>query len=111
MKKSELKTGMKVVTRERLVFNVMKDVEGTHGDLLVSARRTWLSLRQYSEDLKYVGDSGLDIVEVYGTRIYTDVINANIDLAELIWEGNEGRKSMTIEEIEEELGYSIDLIR
>lgn len=68
-----------------------------------------MTLSDQEEDLSYSEDSNLNIVEVYEIR--SRFISRIFDLAyhELVWQKNPKRK-MTIEEIEEALGYNIEIV-
>lgn len=106
MKKSDLKVGMIVKTREDELFMVMP---ACNVNLVLSNGRHWMSLDSYNDDctascVKY------DIVKVYGlTQMPHKATIVSTDSRELLWEREEAKK-MTVAEIEDILGYKIEVV-
>jgi hypothetical protein len=76
MKKSELKTGMKIVTRDKDEYIVFKDFEHNWDEsdevLMSNKANIWMPLSDYNEDLKSDGYFNDDIIEVYKpSHVYT----------------------------------------
>lgn len=112
MKKSDLKTGMIVETRNGEKYLVMlnpdcKDME------LINFKGGYMSLHYYNNELIFTEQSthGFDIVKVYsvGWTIRDLLSDKECMEFKLIWKREE-RKEMTIEEIEAELGYKIKIV-
>lgn len=68
-----------------------------------------MTLRDQEEDLSYSEESYFDIVEVY--KVSSCFISKifNLDYHELVWKKNP-KKKMTLKEIEEALGYSVEIV-
>ena len=112
MKKSDLKSGMTVKIRKGERYLVIKNYETKlYGvcDVLVN-KNSFLTLNDYNEDLilKDKNDFQFDIMEVY-KPVYDSHI-FDFEEHELIWEREEA-KEMTLEEIEKELGYKIEIVK
>ena len=120
MKLSNLKTGMIVRYRNGELRLVLRDVSNFEGDSIVG-RFSWNTLSNYNEDMKckIYNSRELDIVEVYEPLSVfisiTDIFESkkfnvdNINLYTCIWE-EEKPVEITINEIEEILGYKIKVI-
>ena len=68
MKKSDLKTGMRVKTRNGNIYLVVKDVDATlygHQDVALVNNNSFILLDDYNEDLTDNSNSNYDIVEVF----------------------------------------------
>jgi len=68
MKKSDLKTGMRVKTRNGNIYLVVKDVDATlygHQDVALVNNNGFILLDDYNEDLTDNCNSNYDIVEVF----------------------------------------------
>jgi hypothetical protein len=68
MKKSDLKTGMRVKTRSGKIYLVIKDIDSMlygHQDIAFINSNSFSCGGNYMEDLKYNSDSSYDIVEVF----------------------------------------------
>lgn len=100
MKKSDLKDGMICKTREGETF-IWLDGE-------LRGKNYWCS--GTLEDLTNATNDSLDIVTIYITDTPTlgDMLNVKRDTHVLIWEREETKK-MTLEEIEKELGYKVEI--
>lgn len=137
MKKSELRNGMIVELRNHGMYMVMLDTmynygefdKTGHSDILVRVNKNhlddnftticnsngFMSLDNYDEDLNYGGvddDDGWSIMKVYGYK-YCGYIG--VSLSNYSYPYNKLfvdllKKKMTVAEIEEELGYSIEII-
>lgn len=112
MKKSDLKTGMVVETRNGEKYLVMlntdyKDME------LINFKGGYLSLYSYNSELIFTEQPfrEFDIVKAYSVENSIRWLLSNKECMEfkLIWEREE-RKEMTLEEIEKELGYKIKIV-
>lgn len=122
MKKSDLKTGYLVVTRDgheyvvylNVLTNYQRDKKPE--DIIVYNQgdsRRWNGLDTYNEDLTYKGkENKNDIMEVY--MLYHPFTLQDMTYCEqmrkLLWQREEP-KELTIKEIEEILGYSIKIIK
>lgn len=101
--KSDLKDGMVVEYRNGIRYLVL-------GDKLIG-EFTWASLKHIREDL--LSNSGvLTIDKVYTTSAYRLGQLFNDKFLTLIWERpkEEPAKKMTVEEIEKELGYKVEIV-
>lgn len=121
MKKHDLATGMHVICKNGDEYVLIKNVD-THmsGQTKITSvpmisvkNNGWLDLRDYTEDLKDVNCfEEFDIQKVYMPKYYRCVISPIYAIPEdyeLIWERPE-KKKMTLEEIEEALGYEIEIV-
>lgn len=117
MKKSDIKNGMHVITKNGIEYIVMSNVEAndqivTPNTIMVRVNDYgWLSLDSYSDDLRHENDDVYDIETVYAPRYYREVLSSvhdNINFIK-VWE-RPIPKSMTKEEIEAELGYEIEIV-
>lgn len=111
MKKSDLKTGMVVETRNGEKYLVMlgPDCEGRE---LINFGSGFMPLSRYADSLMIkTGDEGFDIMKVYsvGGSIRCLLRDKERMKFKLIWERDEP-KEMTLEEIEKELGYKIKIV-
>ena len=79
MKINELKTGMKVVTKNGCQFIVMKDTPWGDG-LIGQSTLNGILLSEYRNDLVHKESSGLDIIEVYQNWRMTNIELNNIEL-------------------------------
>lgn len=117
----DLKTGMRIITRNGDEYIVLKNVKTPYGrveDMYVLKDGGWMSSSSYNEDLTIKGktNSNYDIMEVYaqnqGKYIDGSVISTNnVKNMDLIWKRENIKKEMTISEIEKELGYSIKIVK
>lgn len=123
MKKSDLKTGYLVVTREGheyvVYLNVLTGYQHNKKseDIIVCNQgdnRRWDGLDVYNEDLTYKGSKvhKNDIMEVY--LLYHPFALQDMSYCEqmrkLLWKREETRE-LTVKQIEEILGYSIKIIK
>ena len=122
MKKSDLKTGYLVVTRdghEYVVYlNVLTDYQHDKKpeDIIVCNQgdsRRWEGLDVYNEDLTYKGkENRNDIMEIhllYHPFALQDMSYCK-QMRKLLWKREE-TKELTVKQIEEILGYSIKIIK
>lgn len=104
--KSDLKNGMIVELRNGFRGIVINDN-------LILGNKLYSELLDYNDDLsiKYnLNGNDLDIVKVYTVWSYMGFEDyLKDDNLELIWERKEPKK-MTVAQIEEELGYEIDIV-
>lgn len=121
MKLSDLKTGMHVILRDGDEYIVLKDTclysnydYDTYEKNIIKTlnSRTYTSLNNYNEDFTSAISNWLDIVEVYTCNCVTAILESvknEPDSFIRIFE-EKPTKKMTLEEIEKELGYKIEII-
>ena len=108
---SDLKVGMLVRLRcdsEQMLGMVMPDPCSKCGMCMVDEAGCWMSLDDFNEDFTYAHEDAYDIVEVRDiseSPCYRLSLDARFH--ELLWIEP---KSMTLEQIEQELGYRIKLV-
>ena len=112
MKKSDLRTGMRVTTRDGRKYIVLLDIkhkyDGSKNVLVEVGKRSWHNLDNFSDDLtaNYNGDT---IVKVeVPTHVYA-IMSDQSRPFEVICERKEP-KEMTLVEIESKLGYPVKII-
>jgi len=116
MKKSDLKTGMLIETRDGSLGLVMLNTET--GDAIVSDGSSgyWSPLYCYRKNLTFESSNPYkllhesDIVKVYGFRSNMMGAKISVDGRNLLWEREEVCE-MTHEEICEALGKEIKIIK
>lgn len=118
MKKSDLKTGMVVETRNGEKYLVMYSPDFGKR-VFISFDGGFLDLKDYLEDLtfrqpKYIrkfNSHDFDIVKIYtlGETLFDILYDKNRLQYKTIWQREE-IKEMTIDEIEKELGYRIKIV-
>lgn len=114
MKKSDLKTGMIVVTRDGEKYMVMLNVEyATITSILskpnvIVSESGWMSLDNYFDDLKSLANGDeFDIVAVYSPLMAASLWRKNLSDSgdwKCVWKREESSVEMTVAEIEEKLG-------
>lgn len=114
MNKSDLKTGMMVVTRDGGEYMVMLNVEyGATGKMIeppnvIVSKDGWMPLSKYGDDLRaYSAFDNLDIVEVYAPLMTASLGRKNLSDKKdwvCVWKREEPPVEMTVAEIEEKLG-------
>jgi hypothetical protein len=124
MKKSDIKNGMHLITDSGDEYIVVGDVYAPKQDtqsktVLVSLSHGWMSLEDYDDNLRCCDDDGsyvdygsFDVKEVYAPKFYKDMFDSvkyNKDEFIKLWERHIAKK-MTKAEIEEELGYEIEIV-
>lgn len=119
MKLSDLKTGMHVILRDGDEYIVLKDTclclfYDTYGKNIIKNlnAKTYTSLDNYNEDfINADGFKTLDIVEVYTCDCVSDILESVKDEPNAFTRIFEERPTkMTLEEIEKELGYKIEIV-
>lgn len=121
MKLSDLKTGMHVILRNGDEYIVLKDTclysnydYDTYEKNIIKTlnRRTYINLNNYNEDFTNTTSNWLDIVEVYTCNCVTAILESVKNEPDSFIRIFEERltKKMTLEEIEKELGYKIEII-
>lgn len=120
MKLSELKTGMHVILRDGNEYIVLKDTclclfdTDTYGKNIIKKLNgaTYTSLDNYNEDFTNTdGLKNLDIVEVYTCDCVSAIFKSAKDKPYSFTRIFEERPTkMTLEEIEKELGYKIEIV-
>lgn len=115
MKKSDLRTGDIVLTRDEDIYIVLKGTRafGATGNLIVSLKSgNYMKLDYYNDDLKEKdGSSRLDIVKVCSHGYVGDTIREHIirKTNNWTWERQEV-KEMTVDEISKALGYEVKVV-
>lgn len=106
--KDDLKVGMLVMFRNEWRRIVMPE---TMGDLYLMGCTEAYSLDNYSDDLKCNSNNDYDIIGVYSLPVgyVVDVDIYDLEYRDLIWKRNEPKK-LTVEDIEELLGYKIEIV-
>lgn len=126
MTKEDLKTGMLVEIENGNLYIVLKDTDVFgHRDVLSSINFKhggYLALDDYSETLEFFttnfgwGEFTIKTVydyETYPGTLFRDLIalgKPRADRMTLLWK-REPRKRMTLKEVEEELGYKVEIIQ
>jgi hypothetical protein len=129
MKKSDIKNGMHVITRNGVEYVIISGVEACKQiikkDVIMTRIDTcggWMPFDRYDDDLNYYnfdaecGDEDFDICEVYVPNFYADTLlsvhdDYNSDKFTKVWERPiVVAKKMTKAEIEAELGYEIEIV-
>lgn len=115
MKKSDLKTGMRVRTRGGTLYLVLKDCETSyygHQELFFACFTDgFMTGDGYNEHLKHSQEIWHDIMQVYTTTTgRCDACTLDEDDLCLIWKRKEPKR-MTVSEIEKALGYRIEIMR
>ena len=116
MKKSDLKNGMIVKTRDGDEYIVIKyclnNLQET-SDVLLSTGGGYMGMDEYNDDLICPEDSDFDIMEIclnsYGGILY----GSGADVHTLIWERQNKKeiiKELTLDEIEKQLGYKVKIV-
>ena len=129
MKKSEIKNGMHVITKDGSEYVIISDVyapcqidDGNTAKIaMLGLNGGWMNLDQYDEESLCFRDKPsdieeddwqYDIEEVYAPKYYTytfeSVKSKDKDDFTRLWK--RGIKKMTKAEIEAELGYEIEII-
>lgn len=122
MKKSELKTGMIVETREGKEYVVFIDVcktryvsENYNGnDSVLVNNNIWLSLDDYEDNMLHSGkNNSFDIIKVYIPNHPYSFIDTSYEKSQrnLIWKRIEEAKEMTMEELEKHFGCKIKIVK
>ena len=117
MKIEDLKTGMHVITRNDKEYIVIKNVTYNmcgQADIMVDINKHgWLNLKDYDKYLTSHHEE-FSIQKVYMPMVlhgfgFTNSVKTDLDDFMLIWE-RPTKKRMTLEDIEAELGYGIEII-
>lgn len=121
MKLSDLKTGMHVILRDGDEYIVLKDTclystydYDTYEKNIIKRlnSKAYTSLDNYNEDFTSTRFKDLDIVEVYSCNCVTAILESVKNEPDSFIRIFEERptKKMTLEEIEKELGYKIEIV-
>ena len=112
LNKKDLRTGMKVTTRNGdeciVLLNIQHEYSGDK-DIIVGLKNKnwWLMLSEYNDNLTYkYGRSEFDIVKV---EIPIHLMDLVADTKSVEWK--QPVKKMTLSEIEAELGYKIEIVK
>lgn len=109
MKKEDLKVGMVVKTREGGLYMLMRR-DNVDYDLVLSNTRSWINFKNLNNDLTHILHEELDIMQVYGfVNNPTNTTIVSTDDRNILWE-RERKKKMTIAQIEDILGYKIEVV-
>lgn len=125
MKKSDIKSGMHVVTNNGYEYVILNDVccsnqtdaKGKFIMIRMGNPSGWMDFEDYDDNLCYFGkgDDNYTIKEVYQSHYYKSILKSTIEdendkyYFDKIWERPKKMK-MTKAEIEEALGYKIEII-
>lgn len=114
MKKSDLRTGMRVTLRngkKRIVLLQFKHEYDKETDVIVDTQiSSWNPLSSYDEDLKHRNYYDNDIVKIeVPEHVYVVFGTDSYHNYKMIWERND-TKEMTVEEIQQALGYKIKVV-
>jgi hypothetical protein len=114
MNKSDLKTGMMVVTRNGGEYMVMRNIEyrNSTGRIIapniIISESGWMSLYRYSDDLKSMSNGDeFDIVAVFLPLMTPSLCHKDLSddyYWRCIWKREEPPVEMTVAEIEKKLG-------
>lgn len=108
MTKDELKIGYLVRYRKGNLAMVMPTDCKLAPIALVSC--AWADLDKFDDDLTYEGVNDLDIMEVWGFASHImDVFSLTINSRKLLWKREEPKK-LTVAEIEQILGYKVEIV-
>ena len=99
--KADLKDGMVVEIRNGKRFLVLNDK--------FIGKDSWISIEYILDDLSHNNES-LTIDKVYATSAYLIKEFFNDKYLTLLWERPKSAKKMTVEEIEKELGYKVEIV-
>ncbi len=129
MKKSDIKNGMHVITKDGSEYVVISDVyapcqiddENTAKVAMLGLHGGWMNLDQYDEESLCFRDKPLeideddwqyDIEEVYAPKYYSYTFESvkSKDKNDFIRLWKRGIKKMTKADIEKELGYEIEIV-
>lgn len=108
MTKSDLKPFYLVELRNGFKYIV---AQSEKYEMTLARYGAWHDLSQYNEDLcDCNGDSSWDIVAVYGrTRYACDSLSVITCDRKLLWKRKEPKK-MTLKQIQEALGYKVEIV-
>lgn len=104
--KADLRTGMRVETRDGDVYIVLLDTE--EGSRIV-CNEGWNVLDSYENALIVKRGPRLDIMKVYSMDLNHNLLDFNCK-GSLLWQRTELKK-MTHKEIETALGYEIEIVK
>ena len=117
MKKSDLKTGMRVELSNGSLYMIIKDIDSKlygHQKIALINNSGFLRGESYDDDLNFIMDKDYDIVKVYTINEYENGLLSSetlkFDKKYLIWTRKEPIK-MTVKEIEEKIGYKIEIVK
>ena len=117
LKKSDLRTGMKVVTENgiewRVLLNAAHEYDDTKDFLIRFDTAGWMKLSDYDDNLKIIDDrdrdgyvNSYDVKEVYEASHLMYLFKQ--EYGNIVWD--KLKRKMTKEEIEKELGYKIEIV-
>lgn len=110
MNKSDLKVGYLVRYRNGSLRMVMPVEECDF--VFVGEDGSWMGCEDYDEQLTCNNFEELDVVEIYGfSKHANNPLKTETSDRKLLWERQDDKKEMTIQEIEKELGYSIKIVK
>lgn len=108
MRKEDLKVGYVVKIRCGELYMVMPIDKPR--EIILARYNGWGNLANYNDDLTHQAKQKFDIVKVYGLTSYeTEPLEFELKNRPLLWERKETKK-MTIAEIEDILGYKIEIV-
>ena len=124
MKKSDIKNGMHVITKDGSEYIIMSNVGAQNQTTtceiaMINLSNGWMPFDEYDDNLRHIDDDddrddSYDIKEVYAPKHYADTVISvlsRINKCKFVklWERPIPKK-MTKAEIEAELGYEIEII-
>jgi hypothetical protein len=117
MTKQDLRTGMVVELRNGEVYQVFLNAYSTYENnqtvntLVDLDEAHWETLNNYRDNLTHVYHSELDVMGVYKSGFYTDVVKpSNYKSWKYTWVRKE-TKELTVKEIEKLLGYPVKIVK
>lgn len=106
----DIKVGYVVKTRDGDLSMCMEySREDYVNKILVNENGNWIALDGY-DGMSYVGNSGCDIIEVYGLSSYAFSAYAISTQSRPLLYSVAPPTKMTIHEIEDKLGYEIEIV-
>lgn len=83
-------------------------------ELCLSGEMTWFPAYELNDELEYDNDddddAGIRVTKVYGFASNMNAHRLEISDRKLIWEKTERKTELTVQEIEEKLGYAIKIV-
>ena len=107
--KSDLKTGMGVVLRDGSKGHVLIGTP-TQDTIRFIGKNEWIGLDDYADDLTIERFKHLDIVSVYQTKFENQYMTDRVFEQDVLYERKEEPTKMTMKEINEHFGKSIEIV-
>ena len=108
MEKKDLKTGMIAKTRRNGNYIVLLDcnIKQECEDVFVGDNG-FMRIRSYKNNLTYFQDSGYDIMKIFKSNYFSEVVKGN-DLT-TVWARVKPIPELTMQEVIEKIGYEIKI--